>query len=143
MLLSVQIQVDQHGQPLAIGPPTRDAALLSASGAGSSTAHASAAQTGNSSSNNKHSTQGSTSRSSTYDGLTASQCSMALWEKVSPGMMPDTTKTPAATTAEAYAYEPHLQEAVDFTHHLKRTDFAEYTECKLRHMHQLQAAAKK
>jgi hypothetical protein len=58
-------------------------------------------------------------------------------------MMPDTTRTPPATTADAYAYEAHLLEPVDFTHHLKRTDFAEYTECKLRHMHHIAAAAKK
>lgn len=75
--------------------------------------------------------------------MTAAQRSMALWERVSPGMMPGTTKTPAATTAEAYAYYAAMLEPVDMTHHLKRTDFAEYTECKLRHMHHIQAAAKK
>ena len=127
-----------------MGPPTRDAALLSATGASSHNS----AQTGGSGSSssavssNTHSTQGSSHRGSRYAGMTASQRSMALWEKVSPGMMPDTTATPAATTDEAYRYEAGLLEPVDFTHHLKKTDFADYTECKLRHMHHLKAAAR-
>jgi len=128
------LQVDQDGHLLAVGPPA-SAALLSATGASSTDSHSSAAPTS--------STTHSSARGNSYAGMTASQRSMALWEKVSPGMMPDTTKTPPATTEEAYRYEPHLLEPVDFTHHLKRTDFAEYTECALRHMHHLKAAAKK
>lgn len=135
--------MDKDGRPLAVGPPTRDAALLSPTGATSNSAGNSSSQTANIGSNNTHSTQNSTSKSNRYAGMTAHQRSMALWEKVSPGMMPDTTATPPATTDEAYRYEAHLLEPVDFTHHLKRTDFAEYTECKLRHMHHLKAAARK
>lgn len=132
-------QVDKHGNPLAIGPPTRDAAMLSFNGGRSSS---SSAHTG-ADTKSTTSTQASTGRGNNYAGMTASQRSMALWERVSPGMLPDTTKTPAATTAEAYVYEPHLLEPVDATHHLKRTDFADYIECKLRHMHHIAAAAKK
>jgi hypothetical protein len=132
-------QVDKDGNPFAIGPPTRDAALLSCTGASSS----STAQAHSSDHGSTHSTRSSNNRSSTYAGMNASQRSMTLWERVSPGMLPDTTRTPQATTAEAFADEAHLLEPVDFTHHLKRTDFAEYTECKLRHMHHIAAAAKK
>jgi hypothetical protein len=105
---------------------------------GSSSAH-----TGATSNSTTTSARASTGRGNDYAGMTASQRSMALWERVSPGMLPDTTKTPPATTAEAYVYEPHLLEPVDATHHLKRTDFADYIECKLRHMQHIAAAAKK
>lgn len=59
------------------------------------------------------------------------------------GMLPDTSATPLATTAEAHKFEPALVEPTDFTHHLKKTDFSEYTEAALRHMHHIKAAAKK
>jgi len=37
----------------------------------------------------------------------------------------------------------HLVQPTDFTHHLKKTDFAAYTEASLRHMHHIKAAQKK
>lgn len=146
------MQVDENGHALAVGPPAAAAALLAATTSASSTsAHGAAlASTGTSngsSSNDQHGSHTGTLKgshpSSSAGNLAASQRSMALWERVSPGMMPDTTKTPPPTTAEAYTYEPERLEPVDFTHHLKRTDFAEYTECALRQMHHIKAAAKK
>lgn len=61
---------------------------------------------------------------------------------VPAGMLPGTSVTPQSTTAEAYAYPAGLAEAPDATHHLKQTDFSEYTEAALRHMHHLHQAKK-
>lgn len=58
-------------------------------------------------------------------------------------MLPETSTTPQSTTAETHAYNTTLIEPVDFTHHLKKTDFAEYTEAALRGMQHIKAAAKK
>lgn len=74
--------------------------------------------------------------------MTAAQRSKHLWQKISPGMLPDTTKTPPATTADAYVHEQHLLEPVDWTHHLKKTDFAAYTEAALRCKHAMSNAKK-
>jgi hypothetical protein len=115
-------QVDAQGRPLAVGPPAAAAALQSSMSGRSAGSSSGAGHTVSSSSstNNRHSTQNSTTRGNSYEGMTASQCSMTLWERISPGMLPDTTKTPPATTAEAYVYEPELLEPLDFTHHLKK-----------------------
>ena len=69
---------------------------------------------------------------------------MTIWKRISPGMLPNTSHTPQSTYNSSHGPVPQeLQETMDFTHHLKKTDFAEFTECKLRHMHHIQAAAKK
>lgn len=75
--------------------------------------------------------------------MSPTERSKTIWKRISPGMLPDTSSTPMSTSQEAFAYEPQLLERPDFTHHLKKTDFAEYTEVALRHMHHIQAAAKK
>jgi hypothetical protein len=76
-------------------------------------------------------------------GMNAIVCSMTIWKKISPGMLPDTSATPMSTSAEAHSYDPSLVQPTDFTHHLKKTDFAAYTEASLRHMHHIKAAQKK
>jgi hypothetical protein len=148
----VHTQVDEHGTPLAIGPPATasleggslrplaaqaSAPKRSLNSIQGSTCHASSV--GSNSSNSS----GSSQKAPDYAAVTASQRSMALWERVSPGMMPGTTRTPAATTAAAYVWQAALLEPVDTTHHLRKTDFAEFIECKLRLMHHIAAAAKK
>jgi hypothetical protein len=152
--------VDEHGTPLAVGPPALAATCLgggtthTSNSSGSSSHHGSNSTLAGSAGSNALSSSGGGGGSSapaaalhskgpSYAGMAASQRSMALWQRVSPGMLPDTTKTPPATTAEAFAYEPALLEPLDVTHHLKRTDFADYVECRLRHMHHIAAAAKK
>eukprot|EP00879_Flechtneria_rotunda_P016486 GHRR01017251.1.p1 GENE.GHRR01017251.1~~GHRR01017251.1.p1 ORF type:complete len:174 (-),score=63.67 GHRR01017251.1:2478-2999(-) len=128
------LQVDEHGNPLAIGPPAASALHMSMSGSSNdSTAKQQPQQQ-----------QGQASpTNSTFAGMDATQRSLTIWKHVSPGMLPGTSTTPQTTTQETYAYEPEKNEATDFTHHLKKTDFAEYTECALRHMHHIKAAAKK
>ncbi len=48
----------------------------------------------------------------TYCAMNASQRSMAIWKRVSPGMLPDTAQTPTSTSQDAFAYDPQLVDKV-------------------------------
>ncbi len=72
--------------------------------------------------------------------MTAPERSMTIWKRISPGMMPDTAKTPNTTNADAYAWRPELNDKVDELHHLKKTDFTEYTEVAVKIMNRLKEA---
>ncbi|WIA08944.1 hypothetical protein OEZ85_008361 [Tetradesmus obliquus] len=124
--------VDKHGQPLAVGPPA--AAAADSSAASSTTGQQQQQHINSSSSNSCAGVDNGT--------MTSTQRSMVIWKRISPGMLPGTSATPQSTTAEAYAYPAGLAEAPDATHHLKKTDFSEYTEAALRHMHHLHQAKK-
>jgi hypothetical protein len=80
---------------------------------------------------------GLTDLSVTYAAMTPAQRSMTIWKRICPGMMPDTAKTPNTTNADAYAWRPELNDKVDERHHLKKTDFTEYTEAAVKIMNRL------
>jgi hypothetical protein len=44
--------------------------------------------------------------------MNASQRSMAIWKRISPGMLPDTAQTPTTTSQDAFAYDPQLVDTV-------------------------------
>jgi hypothetical protein len=48
----------------------------------------------------------------TYCAMNASQRSMAIWKRISPGMMPDTAQTPNTTSQDAFAWHPELVDKV-------------------------------
>jgi hypothetical protein len=80
---------------------------------------------------------------SPWAGLSQAERSMAIWKKISPGMLPGSSQTPSSMMKSAFVWEGELTEPKDLTHHLKKTDFSAYTEVALRHMHHIKAAAKK
>jgi hypothetical protein len=65
------VQVDKQGQPVAVGPP--------ATAADSTTASSSAGQ------QQQHHTSTSSSSGASYGTMTATQRSMAIWKRISPG----------------------------------------------------------
>lgn len=119
-------QVDEYGQPLVLGPPALATTAVNIRAA-----------------NPDNTANSSSSCCSLYTTMPAMARSMAIWKRISPGMLPGTSATPKSTTGEAHTYDPSLLEPVDFTHHLRKTDFAEYTEATLRGMQHIKAAAKK
>ncbi|GBF90171.1 hypothetical protein Rsub_03304 [Raphidocelis subcapitata] len=65
--------------------------------------------------------------------LPPGQRSMRIWARISPGMLPGTSATPESTAAAAFKHPgQQLLGAIDFTHHLKKTDFSEYVEARER-----------
>lgn len=75
--------------------------------------------------------------------LTQNQRSMHLWRRLNPGCVESTTRTPQSTMHEAYNYDKAANDVIDpldKTAHLKKTEFSEYTEVKLRVMHHLKNA---
>ncbi|KAF6266806.1 hypothetical protein COO60DRAFT_1632841 [Scenedesmus sp. NREL 46B-D3] len=67
---------------------------------------------------------------------------MVIWKRIGPGMLPGSSAMPQSTSADAHTHQAGLAEAPDATHHLRKTDFSEYTEAALRCMHHLHAAKK-
>lgn len=123
---NASLQVDDHGQTLVVGPAATE--QLKTAAVNSATA----------------ASPDSTERSSSpYSTMSPKQRSMTIWKRISPGMLPETTATPQPTTLETHSYDAERIEPTDFTHHLKKTDFAEYTEAALRGMQHIKAAAKK
>lgn len=113
--------VDDRGEPLAMGAPCNYAT----------------SSTGNSNACTQ-------SAPHACEGLAAAQRSMAIWKRISPGMLPSTSRTPVSTAAEAFTFtQPGAAEHIDMTHHLRKTDFSAYTEAAVREAVQKAAARRK
>lgn len=145
-LAASTVWVDHTGAPVV--PPRLAGSVLqqTADATAPSTCHAGDSCATTSSSHGALPTfaaEHSTIHSRYHISSSAVQRSVNLWQRISPGMLPATTVLPLATSAEAYRWPAVNElEPVDLTHHLKRTDFADFTEAKLRH-HMQTASAKK
>ncbi|KAI8476480.1 MAG: hypothetical protein J3K34DRAFT_390201 [Monoraphidium minutum] len=65
--------------------------------------------------------------------MSAAERSMQIWRRVSPGMMPGSSRTPQSSSKSAYVpYSPEQLSPLDGTHHLRKTDFSEYVEARER-----------
>lgn len=86
----------------------------------------------------------SPSRRSAITKMTSTERSMHLWRRLSPGCVESTTKTPESTMHDHFQYDKNLNSVIDplnETYHLKKTEFSEYTEVKLRVMHHIKNSA--
>ena len=65
--------------------------------------------------------------------------SMHLWRRLNPGCVEETTRLPRSTFTDHFGSKSGVLDAEvpDKTHHLKKTDFSEYTEVKLKIMQNL------
>ncbi|MEW5296776.1 MAG: hypothetical protein WDW36_000031 [Sanguina aurantia] len=72
-----------------------------------------------------------------YEGLDAAQRSMHMWRRLNAGCVEATTKSPISTFQAHYQYTPERLEPTDFTRHLTKNDFTEYSEVKLKLMKHL------
>ena len=59
---------------------------------------------------------------------------MDLWKRVNPGVMEAYVDMPGSTMKDHFKWLPAQQEALNRTHHLKKTDFSEYNEVAARSM---------
>ncbi|KAG2440607.1 hypothetical protein HYH02_010186 [Chlamydomonas schloesseri] len=67
--------------------------------------------------------------------------SMHLWRRVNPGCVEETTRLPRSTFTDHFGSRSGVLDAEvpDKTFHLKKTDFSEYTEVKLKIMQNLKS----
>ncbi|KAG2422244.1 hypothetical protein HXX76_016196 [Chlamydomonas incerta] len=65
--------------------------------------------------------------------------SMHLWRRLNPGCVEETTRLPRSTFTDHFGSKSGVLDAEvpDKTYHLKKTDFSEYTEVKLKIMQNL------
>lgn len=108
--------VDARGRTLLRGPPAHAPAATAPAATAPATTAATAA----------------TTATGALAALTPAERSMRIWRRVSPGMMPGTSATPESTSRAAFKHEAALLPRMDWTHHLKKTDFSAYVEARER-----------
>ncbi|KAG2482511.1 hypothetical protein HYH03_018556 [Edaphochlamys debaryana] len=79
-----------------------------------------------------------TERQAEWAGMEPVERSMHMWRRVNPGCVRETTKLPVSTFKDHFGPKSRTGvEVPDKEFHLKKTDFSEYTEVKVRVMNQL------
>lgn len=70
-----------------------------------------------------------------YTKMQPVERSMYMWRRINAGCVESTTRWPNPTYKDHFPHDLSNAEKPDKRHHLKKTDFTDFTECKIKQGH--------